>query len=214
MANYLVVLFKNNSKKKIIKKYTTYKGASKLYDKLLKDSTEVIFEVEYENAEKTKFEIGIVELSSKQLVPVYLTDEFGRNRKVKLDDEGMTMVKVSPYKIEEEIYDISKKTKINILDLIKNYIKKENIKLIYTLNNKLIIQNDDKFNLFSLKNESDSSRLIDTLQSYFFKQKRADCIFVKDYSTAQRKYLIKLLSDNGIDKKILYRKFTTHPRQG
>jgi hypothetical protein len=30
------------------------------------------------------YEIGIVEMSSKQLVPVYMTDEFGRNVKVKL----------------------------------------------------------------------------------------------------------------------------------
>lgn len=95
--------------------------------------------------------------------------------------------------------------------LIKTYLKSDGIKMIYTLNNKVIIQIEDSFSLFSLKSEEESSRLIDTLSNQFFKIKRMDCIFVKDFSNAQRKYLLNLLSSNGIDKKILYRKFTTHP---
>ena len=72
---------------------------------------------------------------------------------------------------------------------------------------------DDDIKLFSLKNENDSMRFIESLSSYFLKNKRNDCLFVKDDSTPQRKYLLTLLSNSGYDKKVLYRKFTTFPRQ-
>jgi hypothetical protein len=124
MENFLVVLFKNKTKKKIINKFITYKKAHQFFSKLKKESENVIFEKLVENAEPCKFEIGLVELSSNQLFPIYLTDEMGRNVKVKLEDDGMTLVEISNYKIEEEFYDLQKKSKIKIISspsLIKIY---------------------------------------------------------------------------------------------
>jgi hypothetical protein len=212
MENYLVVLFKNKSKKRIIKKFITFKKAETFFRKLIKESDNVIFNKEVENGFPCKFELGLVELSNKQLIPIYITDEMGRNVKVKLEDDNMTLVEIIPYKIEELIYDIQTGNKIDTQTLIKKYIKGDGVKMISTLHNKIIIQQDDKFSLFSLKNEIESGRFIDCLTSYFFKIKRKDCIFVKDYSSAQRKYLFELLEGVGIDKKMLYRKFTTYPR--
>jgi hypothetical protein len=212
MENYLVVLFKNKSKKRIIKKFITYNKAQTFFKKLIKESDNVIFNKEVESGFPCKFELGLVELSNKQLFPIYMTDEMGRNIKVKLDDDNMTLVEVVPYKKEETIFDIQTNKKITTQELIKKYIKGDGIKMISTLNNKIIIQIDDKISIFSLKSEQESGRFIDSLTSYFFKIKRKDCIFVKDYSSAQRKYLFEILGKMGIDKKILYRKFTTYPR--
>jgi hypothetical protein len=78
--------------------------------------------------------------------------------------------------------------------------------------NKIVLQIEEEALLFSLKSESESSRFVDCLSLHFFKTKRGDCLFVKDYSSAQRKYMYNLLESKGIDKKILYRKFTTFPR--
>jgi hypothetical protein len=115
--------------------------------------------------------------------------------------------------MEEKVFDIQKNNKISIEIFIKNYLKGDGLKMISTLNNKLIIQLDEKFNLFSLKTPEEARRCIDSLSQYFYNIKRKDCMFVKDESTAQKKYLIKLLSDWGVDKKILYRQFTTHPQK-
>jgi tricorn protease-like protein len=49
------------------------------------------------------------------------------------------------------------------------------LKLVSKLNNKIVVQNDDKFNLFTLKNDNDSSRFIDKLSELFIEQKRFDC---------------------------------------
>jgi hypothetical protein len=92
-------------------------------------------------------------------------------------------------------------------------LKNDTLKVVSVLNNKIIVQKDDDIKLFSLKNEDDSMRFIESLSSYFLKNKRNDCLFVKDDSTPQRKYLLTLLSNSGYDKKVLYRKFTTFPRQ-
>ena len=212
MENYLVVLFKNKKKKKIIKKFITFSRAKQFYDKLIEESNEVLFEVKVEGGYECRYEVGIVEMSSKQLIPVYMTDEYGRNIKVKLDEDGMTLFKINTYKKEETIYDIREQKKITTQTFIKKYLKGDGLKMISVLNNKIVLQEDEKIHLFTLKSESESSRFVDNLSSYFFKIKRGDCLFIKDYSTAQRKSLYSLLESAGIDKKILYRKFTTLPQ--
>jgi hypothetical protein len=212
MANYLVVLFKDKKRKRIIKKFITHKKAKLFYDGLIKNSDEVIFNTEIENGKLCKYELGIVEMSSKQLIPVYITDEYGRYVKVKLEDDGMTLFQIAPYKKEETIYDIEKKKKITTQQFISNYLKGTNMKMVSSLNNKIIVQEEEKVFLFTTKSESESQRFIDCISNYFFKTKRGDCLFVKDNSIPQKKYLYDLLESKGISKKILYRKFTSLPQ--
>jgi hypothetical protein len=212
MENYLVVLFKNKKKKKIIKKFITFNRAKLFYDNLVNESQEVIFNVEVESGEECRYEIGLVEMSGKQLVPVYMTDEFGRSIKVKLDDEGMTLFQISQYKKEELIYDVKESKKITVNELIKKYLRGDGMKMVSVLNNKVVVQQEEKFHLFTLKNEQESSRFVDCLSLHFFKIKRGDCLFVKDYSSAQRKYLYGILESNGFSKRVLYRKFTSSPQ--
>jgi hypothetical protein len=142
---------------------------------------------------------------------VYLTDEFGRNIKVKIEEDNMSILTIRPYKEEDLIYDVVNKKKITTQEFIKKYLKGDGLKMVSVLNNKVVLQRDEKIDLFSLKNESECSRFVDCLSSYFFKIKRGDCLFIKDYSSPQRKYLYELLESNGFDKKVLYRKFTTYP---
>ena len=212
MANYLVVLFKDKRRKRIIKKFITHKKAKLFYDGLMKISDEVIFNTEIENGKSCKYELGIVEMSSKQLIPVYITDEFGRYVKVKLEEDGMTLFQIAPYKKEETIYDIERKKKITTKEFISLYLKGTGMKMVSSLNNKIIVQEEEKVALFTTKSESESQRFIDCLSSHFFKIKRGDCLFVKDNSAPQKKYLYELLESKGISKKILYRKFTSLPQ--
>ena len=212
MENYMVVLFKNKTKKKIIKKFITFKRAKSFYDNLVKESNDVIFNVEVETGKECKYEIGLVEMSSKQLVPVYMTDEFGRSIKVKLNEDGMTLFQINSYKKEELIYDIKDGKKITVQELIKKYLRGDGLKMVSVLNNKIVVQEEEKINLFTLKSEKESSRLVDCLSLYFFKIKRGDCLFIKDYSSTQRKYLYTLLESNGFSKRVLYRKFTYQPQ--
>ena len=212
MSNYLVVLFKNKKKKKIIKKFITLSRAKNYFDGLVEKSNEVIFEVLVENGKECKFELGLISLSANQSSPVYMTDELGRSIKVKLEENGMSILHLKPYRDEDLIYDVKNKKKITTQEFIKRYLKGDGLKMVSVLNNKVILQRDEKIDLFSLKNESECSRFVECLSSYFFKIKRGDCLFIKDCSSPQRKYLYELLESNGFDKKVLYRKFTTYPK--
>lgn len=212
MSNYLVVLFKNKKKKKIIKKFVTLSRAKNYFDGLIEKSNEVIFEVLVENGKECKFELGLISLTTNQSSPVYMTDEFGRSIKVKLEENGMSILNLKPFRDEDLIYDVRNKKKITTQEFIKRYLKGDGLKMVSVLNNKVILQRDEKIDLFSLKNESECSRFVECLSSYFFKIKRGDCLFIKDCSSPQRKYLYELLESNGFDKKVLYRKFTTYPK--
>ena len=212
MSNYLVVLFKNKKKKKIIKKFITLSRAKNYFDGLVEKSNEVIFEVLVENGKECKFELGLISLSVNQSSPVYMTDEFGRSIKVKLEENGMSILNLKPFRDEDLIYDVRNKKKITTQEFIKRYLKGDGLKMVSVLNNKVILQRDEKIDLFSLKNEYECSRFVECLSSYFFKIKRGDCLFIKDCSSPQRKYLYELLESNGFDKKVLYRKFTTYPK--
>lgn len=179
----------------------------------MNESSQVIFPKKIENGKPSEFELSVLQNRTSNFNDIYVTDELGRNLKVVFEDDNFEMLKIKSYNIEELIYDTQKKKKITTPELIKTYLKGEGLKMISTLNNKFVIQKDEDTKLFSLKSEDETQRFIDCISKQFYKEGRKDCMFVKDTSTAQKKYLFSLLSDMGFDKKVLYRKFTTFPRQ-
>lgn len=213
IPKYYVVLFKNKVRKKIIKKFSNFKNCETFFNDLMKESANIIFPKKLENGKNSSYELALLQNKTNQHNDIYTTDELGRNIRVILEDDSFEMVKIKPYEVEELIYDIQKKQKISTPELIKTYLKGDGVKMVSTLNNKFIIQKDEEIKLFSLKSESETERFIDCISKQFYKEGRKDCLFVKDISTAQKKYLFSVLSEMGIDKKVLYRKFTTYPRQ-
>ena len=120
---------------------------------------------------------------------------------------------MKPFKVEEKIYDWQKKTKVSFDNILKIYLNNKNLKNIFTLNNKICIQEDDRIYVFSLKDTFESYRFLEVLQNYFIQNKRSDGIFVKDVSNAQRKWLYQILKDKGFDIKRLYRLKTTFSKR-
>lgn len=212
MENFLIVLFKNKKKKKNIKGYSTFKNAISKYNSLLKENY-VIFEMKYENAEKCDYEIALLSKQDHYQIPLFKTDEFGRQSEVFIENESEYIIKkIDNYKIEEKIQDWQKNKRITFDEFLK-YCPKKYLKSIFTLNNKLVIQRDEFFYLFSLKNQEDSHRFLETLERYFRDHSRNDAIFVKDISTAQRKWIYDLLIKQGFDKTKLYRQSTTFSKR-
>ena len=181
-----------------------------VYETMLKESDSVIFEKSFENGSPCSYEIAILKLNENKPVPIYTKDEFGRQSKVVLEDDKYTIIKVDRYKIPDNILDYSTNKKISVNKLISTYLPKNGLAMVSSINNKIVIQKDDDYKLFTLKTIEDASRFIDSLHQYFISQKRNDTIFVKDHSTIQRKYLYKILEDKGFPKSYLFRHSTTH----
>ncbi len=140
---------------------------------------------------------------------IHYLDEFGRNKSIdpKIDDNNYIQ-KINVYRLEESLFDVKNDTKISVDYFIKNYIK-DKLYLISQIKNKFVLQNDDDFSLFSLKNEEDCDRFLTILSTLEVKSK---LMIVRDVSQSQRKYLYNLLIEKGFNKKFLYTSFTTYPR--
>lgn len=205
--NYIVVLFKDKEKKKIINKFKTYKKGNDFYSKKLKLSEEVLFPKQTENGVDCEYEIALITFGNNNNNYVYKKDELGRNTKIEIDS-GFIVLKISNYNIEEEFWDYTTKKKITTTQFIKKYLNKSGFKLLSKLNNKIVLQNDDKVNLFTFKTTLDSDRFIDTLQ---YKLDLKDVMYVKDYTTIHRKYLYNILEGEGFSKTYLQRLSTSHP---
>jgi hypothetical protein len=207
--NYLVVLFKNKKRKKIIKSFVTKNKAESYFKKKIDESDIVKFNVDVENAKKVKYELGLLSIIDDSQLVLFKQDDIGRNVKIEIVDSDYKIIKIENYNISEKIFDWSTKKRISFDEFFTKYFKEKDLKSIFTLNNKLIIQKDEKINIFSLKNSDESKRFLQTLQEYMISQKRFDGLFVKDTDTIHRKYLYDLLEKNGVNKKRLYRQSTT-----
>lgn len=205
---YLIVLFKNKERKKIIKKFKTLDRAKKFYESKINDDG-IYFDKKVENGKNCNFELALVETDPDEFENYFIKDDLGRQVKVETDDSRYKIMKISNYKIEDFIYDIQKNKRLNFITFIRNYIPREGIKLVSKLNNKVVIQNDENFFLFSLKSEDESKRFLTALEDYMLSNNRMDCIIVSDDSNRQKKYLYELLSSKGISKSMLYKKSTT-----
>jgi len=120
-SKYLLVLFKNKKKRKIIKRYSTEISAKKLFDKLLIDSDNVIFEKKIENAEEVIYEIGLLTNQTNVQESISYKDEFGRNQVAQLENENYVFLKLSKINIEEEIYDWQDKNKKTLFNIKNEY---------------------------------------------------------------------------------------------
>lgn len=208
--NYLIVIFKNNIKSKLINKFITEDKAVNYFKGLKKKMESVIFPVEFKNGKSVKLELAL--LTNKPTKNnLFLKDDIGRQIKINLSDENFTIKEILKYKEEEKFLEVRKNRKLDSLEFLEKFLNKTGIKMLSKLNNKVILQNDDKVDLFTFKNIKESERFLDCLQNYLFENNKKDCIIVKDVSITQRKYLYEILVNKGFNKKYLFRQSTTHP---
>lgn len=208
--NFQVILFKNNKKKKIFKSFVTKKKALEFFEKKMNESHDVKFYVEYENAKEANYKLLLTSNSfDSDFSSIYYKDYLGRTISVDIKiEENLYIQRIEDFRIEDFIYDLNKNLKISIQDFHKNYLKSKEFYMLSKINNKLVVQKDEDFKLFSFKNESDVERFVESLMSI-----TKNFMYVSDVSSPQKKYIYKILEENGFKKQMLYRKYTTHPKQ-
>jgi hypothetical protein len=138
----------------------------------------------------------------------FVKDSLGRLVEAKFEDEKFRIKEIIPYWKEELIYDFQKKERVRYHELLEQVLSISEIGQIFTLNNKLFIQNENDILLFGNKNIKDSKRLFELIREDVLKKKKGNFIFVKDVSTAQRKILYKLLESKGFKKSELFRHYS------
>jgi hypothetical protein len=212
-GNYIIVLFKNKKKKKIIKRFVTEKKARNHFNELIKENDKILFDKKIENATDSEYLIGLVTNQTNVQKTLYYTDDLGRNIVANLENSNYVFLDIKNYKIEEKLFDWQDQKKISLSELEKKYFKTTELKNIFTLNNKLCIQIEEDVSVFSLKDSEESKRLLESLENKFMNENRMDSLFVRDVSTAQRKWLYNVLESKGFDKRRLYRLKTTFSKR-
>jgi hypothetical protein len=208
--NFNVILFKNNKKRKILKSFVREQKAIEFYKKKLKESSEIIFSVEYESGKPCRYNIALTSKDCEN-EKIYYSDSLGRNISVdpKISD-NLYIKQLNMFNKEEKLYDVQENKKISFNNFLKKYLSKDKTYMLSKLNNKVVLQEDDNYLLFSFKNEDDCSRFLNLVES---KAEKKNFIIVRDYSSPQRKYLYDVLIEKGFDIDFLYRTKTTHPRE-
>ena len=203
---YKIVLFKNGERNKVFFSSNNKKSILNKYNKLIGEKKPK-FITEYISRKRVMFELSIITTETSK-ESIFVKDEMGRNKKISLGESNYNIIKLLPYWKEEMIYDHHTKNKISFNDLIQTYLNSKDFKQVFTLNNKLVIQKDEIFNLFSLKTISDATRLLKIIELDFLDNGRYDCLFVSDTNTVQRKQLYDLLVGVGYKREFLRKQFT------
>lgn len=209
---YSVVIFKNKKLRKILKRFKTKDGAVKFYEKKLAESNSIIFDKKIENGIAVSFELALISNEKSDDI-IYKSDELGRNIPVMSENDNFSIKKISDFKLIEKVQKINSQEKLTLTQIVNSYLKGNSIKLISKLNNKIIIQDDDSFILFSCKSNGDADRFISTLEDYLYATNKKNAILVRDTDIAQKKYLYDMFEKLGYNRDMLYRVSTTHLKQ-
>jgi hypothetical protein len=203
---YKIVLFRNGERVKCFFSSNRLDSVQNKYNELISEKKPK-FIVEYLSRKKVRFELGIVTTEDVG-DDIYLKDDMGRTKTVGVSGDEYNMLKLIPYWREEFIYNHQTQSKVSYCEVIDTYLPRDGFKQVFTINNKLVIQNDNEFKMFSLKTVSDAARLIDLIEFDLLDDIRVDCLFVRDTNTVQRKQLYTLLESAGYDRAFLRKQYT------
>lgn len=208
-GKYFIVLFCNKKRVKILyrcqKRTTVYE-----YWHEYKTEKKPRF-VKTQNRKRNNevvYELALIFPNNRWATKTFVKDSLGRLVEAKYEDDKFRIKEIIPYWKEELIYDFQKKERIRYHELLEQIISINEIGQIFTLNNKLFVQNDDNILLFGNKNIRDAKRLFELVREDVLKKKKGNFIFIKDVSTAQRKLLYQLLESKGFKKSELFRHYS------
>ena len=208
---YFVILFCNKKKVRVLQKSMT---KNTIYDAWHEYKTEkkppfVKLQGGKRNRE-LKYELGLIFPNNRWSKPTFIRDEMGRNAEALLEgkDGKFRIKELTPYWDEEKIYNFDTKKRIRYHEMMDIILKVEDVAQIFTLNNKLFLQVEDKIQMFGNKNIRDADRLFEIVKKDLTKRGVGNFIFVKDISTHQRKILYEMLEGMGYKRTELFRHYS------
>lgn len=212
MENYQIVLFRNRIKQKVLRKYKNRNTCFQKYKNLLNDNN-VKFEIKYENGQPVNYELLLICENCDYNKSLFQSDEIGRNVELKTNNSKYKILESNIYNLDEKFTDYQTKKRITIDHLINIYFENKSLKNVFSLNNKLFIQQDETINCFVLKNNSDSERLLETILYLSENSDVINIIYMKYRETIDKKQIYNTLQNYGFPKNFLYRQYVNYPKK-
>ena len=198
---YRIIITSNNKKKKILFKGSDLSFARKKYFKY-KDTNKVLFSRDH--------------IAYKKVKPVHyeliLLKEWEKNDKIyttRDKDNEWTMVEKCDYHLEERFTVFNYDKRLTAIEIIKSLLMKKHtgliIKQVNYINNKLLIHQNNDFDVVICKCQKDCEKLYYLLQDFYEKNNLKNIIFTGKISK-NKKDTYKLIKDKtGWDEFKLYR---------
>lgn len=204
---YIIVLFSNRKKRRVLFKSNNLNNTKKKYKEFL-EKEKPLFPQVFRNKTKVNYEVAIVTTVNHNIPELFTKDDIGRINKAEFQSDVHYFLDIQPYEISEKLWDFQDDIYIDA-ETLYSKIKKGNLfKQVFTLNNKIFVQIDDKVKGYGLKNIEDCQRLFNILRNHSINESLGNIMYVQDISTAQRKDLYILLQKNGFPKESLYRHYS------
>jgi len=208
-GKYFIILFCNKKRNKILYRSNINKHIYEYWRQFKTlEKPRYLKEQVGKQHKKAVFELALVFPMNRWVKDVYVTDSLGRLILGKLEDGNLRIKEIIPYWKEELIYDFQKKKSIRYQEMLDNIMKIDEIGQIFTLNNKLFVQNENEIWVYGNKTINDASRLFELVREDLLKSKKGNFIFVKDVTTIQRKNIYNILEARGFKRTELFRHYS------
>jgi len=169
---YKIIITKDGKKKKVLYEGSSEDTAKEKYFNT-KDKNIVLFPKKnnaYKKVKPVHYEIMFLKEKEDSDSLFYIRDELGRNKPVDIKSDKWSLIHKDDFFYEEKFtvygYDERLETKDIIKKILLRRNKKDKIKQInYVINKVLIYQNGD-FDVVVCKNSSDARRLYKTLREF------------------------------------------------
>ena len=215
---YRVILISNGVYRKTLHVCKTRETAFKNFYKI-KDENKVFFPKKFINShgiKPVKYEICVTKPTEKDDVFRVRRDDYGKlYTEQPLGD--WTILHSDDYDVEETffIYGYEEKIRPTITEVVKrlmiNAHSKKTVKQVIVVYNKLIIYNEDQFDMVLCKNLEEAQRLHHTLAKISKKQKIKTLLFMGTASKANIGRLYDLIHDETGWKYSKIRRTSTRP---
>jgi hypothetical protein len=219
---YRVVLLKNGEYKKTLYRCETRDGAFKKFNLMVDENKTVKFPKKYVNShkiEKVRYKICVTKPTESTDKFRMLRDDYGKTYSEKpLGD--WTILNSNDYQIEETFFiygmDGHNKAERPTIDIVAKKLfvgayKKNMTKQVIVVHNKLVIHNEESFDMVICKCLKDAQRLHHALAKMASKQKIKSLIFMGTASPATVSIIYRLIKEKTDWTWIKIRRQTTRP---
>lgn len=181
---YRIIIAKDNKKKKILHEGKLLHNAKSKFFSIV-DKNIVLFPKQHNSYKKTKpVKYEILLLKEKEEGDLEFTDrdELGRTVPVKTKTDKWTIIEKRPYQYEEKFSVYGYDKRMDIKEIIKkilmpNILKKDTVKQVNYVVNKVMIWYDGDFDIIVCKCKKDARRFHNILRDFCENQKIKNVLF-------------------------------------
>ena len=211
---YRIIITSNGKKKKIVHESEHLSSTQRKYFSL-KDKNVVLCPRQTSAYLKTKpieYEIILMKKWEENDLPFVGRDGMGRTIEIEDKKKKWTILYKSPYYYEEKFTVFGFKSRLTSIEIIKSILLKRHtnilVKQVNYIENKLLIHQNNDFDIVLCKCPSDAKRLFETLRKFITENNIKHFMFTGKIELGKTETYKMIVEKTGWDKNKVYRRVT------